>query len=46
MKDSNYDDVVTKTSKNILHLLQLQQAGKRRPECFSPKNMNGCDTPL
>lgn len=33
-------------SKNILHLLQLQQAGKRRPECFSPKNMNDCDTPL
>jgi hypothetical protein len=33
-------------SKNILHLLQLQHSGKRRPECFSPKNMNDCDTPL
>ena len=33
-------------SKNILYLLQLQQAGKRRPDCFSPKNMNDCDTPL
>ena len=33
-------------SKNILLLLQLQQAGKRRPECFTPKNMNDCDTPL
>jgi hypothetical protein len=27
-------------------LLQLQQSGKKRPECFSPKNMNDCDTPL
>ena len=33
-------------SKNILLLLQLQQTGKRRPEYFSPKNMNDCDTPL
>ena len=33
-------------SKNILLLLQLQETGKRRPECFSPKNMNDCDTPL
>ena len=33
-------------SKNILYLLQLQQAGKRRPEYFSPKNMNDCNTPL
>ena len=33
-------------SKNILYLLQLQQAGKKRPECFSPKNMNDYDTPL
>ena len=33
-------------SKNILYLLQLQQEGKRRPDCFSPKNMNDCDTPL
>jgi hypothetical protein len=33
-------------SKNILLLVQLQQSGKRRPECFSPKNMNDCDTPL
>ena len=31
-------------SKNILYLLQLQQAGKRRPECFTPKSMNDCDT--
>jgi hypothetical protein len=33
-------------SKNILYLLQLQQAGKKRPECFSPKNMNDYDTLL
>ena len=33
-------------SKNILYLLQLQQAEKRRPECFTPQNMNECDTPL
>jgi hypothetical protein len=33
-------------SKNILLLLQLQQAGKKRPECFSPKNMNDYDTLL
>jgi len=33
-------------SKNILLLLQLQQAGKKRPECFTPKNMNDYDTPL
>ena len=33
-------------SKNILYLLQLQQAGKKRPEYFSPKNMNDCNTPL
>ena len=33
-------------SKNILFLLQLQKEGKKRPECFNPKNMNDCDTPL
>ena len=34
-------------SKNILFLLQLQQAGKKRPECFLPlKNKNNYDTPL
>ena len=33
-------------SKNILLLLQLQHAGKKRLECFSPKNMNDYDTPL
>jgi len=33
-------------SKNILFLLQLQKEGKKRPECFNPKNMNNCDTPL
>jgi hypothetical protein len=33
-------------SKNILLLLQLQQAVKKRPECFSPKNMNDYDTLL
>ena len=32
--------------KFLYLLLQLQQAGKRKPECFSPKNMNDCDTPL
>jgi len=31
--------------KNILFLLQLQKAGKKRPQCFTPKNMNECDTP-
>lgn len=33
-------------SKNILLLLQFQQEGKRRPECFRPKTMNDYDTPL
>jgi hypothetical protein len=33
-------------SKNILFLLQLQKEGKKRPECFNPKNINNCDTPL
>ena len=33
-------------SKNILFLLQLEKEGKKRPECFNPKNMNDCDTPL
>ena len=32
-------------SKNILFLLQLQKAGKKRPQCFNPKNMNDCETP-
>ena len=32
-------------SKNILFLLQLQKAGKKRPQCFTPKNMNECETP-
>jgi hypothetical protein len=32
-------------SKNILLLLQLQKAGKKRPECFNPTNMNDYDTP-
>ena len=40
-------------SKNILYLLQLQKAGKKRPECFLPSSKDeenppiiNCDTPL
>jgi len=40
-------------SKNILYLLKLQKAGKKRPECFLPSNKEegkqiiiNCDTPL
>ena len=39
-------------SKNILYLLKLQKAGKRRPECFLPSSKEedqptiiNCDTP-
>jgi len=39
-------------SKNILFLLQLQKAGKKRPECFLPSSQDdetatiiNCDTP-
>jgi hypothetical protein len=39
-------------SKNILFLLQLQKAGKKRPECFLPSSKDdetptiiNCDTP-
>ena len=40
-------------SKNILYLLKLQKAGKKRPECFLPSSKEevqptiiNCDTPL
>ena len=34
-------------SKNILLLLQYQQVGKKRPDCFIPtKSKINCDTPL
>jgi hypothetical protein len=39
-------DIDINASKNILLLLQYQQVGKKRPDCFVPtKSKINCDTP-